>query len=196
MNSFDLFTYHLLNHWAGHHLLIDAVMSFLAQYSLEMYAVLFLVAWFILPKHDAERRHALVVMGFSGILALGFNVVIAHIWFRPRPLVSLAKGTYTQLIPHALDASFPSDHTSGSFAFAAASWKRVDYWISHLFTFLAIFVAIARVYTGVHWPTDVLAGIIIGIVSSRIVWVLNSWLKPLTNLGLRLFHYGQFAKLV
>lgn len=196
MNSFDLFGYHWLNQFAGHHPIIDAIMSFLAQYSLEMYVFLFLAAWFALPKHDSERRHVLVVMGFSGVLALMFNVIISHLWFRPRPFVTLAKGTYTQLIPHSLDASFPSDHTSGSFGFAAASWEKTNRWISGLYTSLAVLVPIARVYTGVHWPTDVLAGIIIGIVSSRILWVLNPLLKPLTNFGLRLFNYGKYTKIV
>lgn len=193
MNSFDLSIYHFINQWTGHHPILDHVMAFTAQYALEIYAFLFIVAWFTLPKSDEKKRHGLIVMGFSGILALIFNVIIGHLYFRPRPFVALPQGSFTQLIPHAVDSSFPSDHTSGSFGFAAGSWRRSERWVSLSFTVLAFFVAFARVYAGVHWPTDVLAGMVIGILSARIVWALNSWLKPLTRFGLRLFHFGKYA---
>jgi len=193
MNSFDLFGYHLINQWAGHVPLLDMFMSFTAQYALELYGLLFLIAWFTLPKSEGDRRHALVVAGFSGVLALIINVLVSHIWFRPRPFVSLQKGSFTQLIPHSNDASFPSDHVSGSFAFAAGSWKNSDHWVSYSFTSLAIIVAVARIYTGVHWPTDVLAAAIVGLLSARIMWAINPLMKPVSQFGLRLFHFGQYA---
>lgn len=193
MNSFDLFGYHFINQWAGHVPILDRFMSFTAQYALELYGILFLVAWLTLPKSEDKRRHALIVAGFSGILALLLNLLISHIWFRPRPFVSLPKGSFTQLIPHSMDASFPSDHVSGSFAFAAGSWRNAEHWVSYSFTFLAILVAIARVYTGVHWPTDVLAGAIVGLLSAQIMWAVNPLLKPISQFGLRLFHYGPYT---
>ena len=52
---------------------------------------------------------------------------------------------------------------------------------------LTIIFPIARVYTGVHWPTDVLASFVIGIVSAKIMWLMNHYLGPITNLGLRIF---------
>ena len=168
-------------------------MSFFAQYALELYAVLFVLAWFTLPRPNTERRHALIVMGFSGILALLINFLISHVWFRPRPFVTLPKGTFTRLIPHSADASFPSDHTAGSFGFAAGSWKKAEHWVSASFTILAVLVAIARVYTVVHWPTDVLAGAVIGLIAAKVMWKFGYMLNPLTDLGLRLFRFGQYA---
>jgi undecaprenyl-diphosphatase len=194
VNWFDLSGYHALNQWAGHIHSLDLIMSFFAQYALEIYAFLFVIAWFTLPKPDTDLRHALVIMGLSGILALILNLVIANIWFRPRPFVTLPKGTFTQLIPHSVDASFPSDHASGSFGFAAGSWNKAPFWVRWSFTLLAFLVAIARVYSGVHWPTDVLASVVIGVASSKIIWLINPLFKPLTNLILRIFHYGKYAK--
>jgi Membrane-associated phospholipid phosphatase len=193
MNSFDLFGYHLINNWAGHHPVLDKMMAFFAQYALELYVVLFLLAWFTLPKSNTDKRHALVMAGFSGVLALCFNLLIGQFFFRPRPFAALPKGSFTQLIPHAFDSSFPSDHTSGSFGFAAGSWKKASIFVRWGFTILAILVAISRVYTGVHWPTDVLASIIIGMISSKIIWLASPLFKPLTNLGLRLCHYGKYV---
>jgi undecaprenyl-diphosphatase len=193
MNSFDLSGYHMINQWAGHVPILDMFMSFTAQYALELYALLFVIAWFTLPKSEETRRHALIVAGFSGILALILNVLISHVWFRPRPFVALPKGSFTQLIPHTIDASFPSDHVSGSFGFAAGSWKRADRWVSYSFTSLAILVAISRVYVGVHWPTDVIGGLIVGLLSARIMWAVNFLLKPISRFGMRLFHFGPYA---
>jgi len=169
-------------------------MSFLARYALEVYALLFIAAWFTVSKPDTRHRHALVIMGLSAILALTLNLLISHIWFRPRPFATLPKGTFTQLVPHAADASFPSDTTAGSFGFAAGSWNKAQGWVNKSFTILAILVTISRVYVGVHWPTDVLAGAVVGIISAQIMWKFNTFAEPLTDLGLRLFKFGKYAK--
>ncbi len=186
MDAFDLTIYHAINGLAGHNHLLDAAMKFFAKDALEIYAVLFLIAWFLMPKSDIKHRHALVVAVFSGILALLVNVVISHVWFRPRPFTALPKGSFTQLISHSTDASFPSDHTSGSFGFAAASWGTNQSWISWSFTILAIIVMFSRIYVGVHWPTDVIAGFIVGTVSGRFMWRFSRFIYPLTVFGMKL----------
>ncbi|AET68449.1 membrane-associated phospholipid phosphatase [Desulfosporosinus orientis DSM 765] len=188
--SFDIQGYHLFNQFAGHHPILDHTFAFFAQYSLELYIILFIIAWFTLPKIEVKQRHTLLIMGLSGVLGLIINVIISHIYFRPRPFMVLEKGTFTQLIPHAPDASFPSDHTTGSFGFAAASWGKAPKWITISFSILGILNAIARLYVGVHWPTDVIAGILIGMLSGRLLWKFSSLFQPITNWGLRIFHYG------
>lgn len=188
--SFDILGYHLFNQFAGHHQFIDKMLTFFAQYSLELYIALFVIAWLTLPKSEIKQRHALVIMGFAGVLGLIINVLISHIYFRPRPFMVLEKGTFTQLIPHSPDASFPSDHTTGSFGFAAASWGKAPKWITISFTILAVLNGVARLYVGVHWPTDVIAGILIGTVCGRLLWKFSNLFQPITDLGLRLFRYG------
>lgn len=194
MNPFDLTLYHFVNHFAGYHPVVDAIMKFFAQDALDIYAVLFIVAWFSLPKSEENKRHALVVSFCSGVLALFMNLVISHIWFRPRPFAVLPSGSFTQLIPHGNDASFPSDHTSGGFAFASGTWGKGTKWVSYSFTILAVLTMIARVYVGVHWPTDVIAGLVIGIFSSRILWRFERFVMPLTRFSLLIFRYGRYNK--
>ncbi len=191
LNPFDTSLYHLINGLAGHISVLATLMIFFANYDLEIYVVLFIIAWFVLPKKDIKHRHALIIAGLSGILALILNVVIANIWFRPRPFTVFPKGSFTQLVPHSSDASFPSDHASGSFGFAAASWGRNEKWISRTFTTIAILVMIARVYVGVHYPTDVLAGLVIGIIASRIMWRLARFIFPVSVWVAKLFHFGE-----
>lgn len=192
-DHFDVTVYHAINGLASNphlHWLND-IMLFFAQYALEMYAVMFIVGWFILPKSDIRGRHALVMSGLAGILALIINVIIANAWFRPRPFTVLPQGSFTQLLPHAPDASFPSDHASGSWAFAAGSWGRAHKWFQILFTAVAIIVMFARVYVGVHWPTDVIASFFVGLFSGQIIWLLSRFVYPITSTVARWFRFGE-----
>lgn len=193
VNPFDEKVYHAINGLAGHSHLLDTIMIFFAKGAPEIYAVLFILAWFLLPKEDIRKRHTLVVSVVSGVVGLIINVIIAHVWFRPRPFTVFPKGSYTQLVPHSADASFPSDHVSGSFGFAAATWGRSNKIISYLFTIVAIIVMFARVFIGVHYPTDVLGGLVVGIISSQIVWRLSRFLFPITTLLAKLFRFGPSA---
>lgn len=184
----------MINGLAGHSSILDDLMIFFAKDALEIYAVLFVVAWFALPKGDIDHRHALVMAGLSGVMALVINVLISHVWFRPRPFTVFSKGSFTQLIPHSRDASFPSDHASGSFGFAAGSWGHNTKWISRMFTVIAIIVMFARVYVGVHYPTDVLGGMIVGIISAKVTWRFSKLVLPITTFVARLFKYGPSEK--
>lgn len=194
LNPFDVTVYHFVNGFAGRSPILDAFMVFFAKYALEIYAVLFVVAWFALPKRDLKNRHALVIAGLAGVLALVVNVIIGHIWVRPRPFTVFSKGSFTQLIPHSADASFPSDHASGSFGFAAGSWGKQQKWISYSFTVVAVLVMIARVFVGVHYPTDVIGGMVIGIICGRVMWKFSRFLLPLTSFVAKLFHFGPTDK--
>src|ERR1700730_18733677 len=196
MNQFDVTVFHAINNLAANHQhpILDVLMQFFAQYALEMYAVLFDIAWFSLPKSDENRRHSLVVAGIAGILALLINVMTSQIWYRSRPFVVLPQGTFHQIIPHSIDASFPSDHTSGSFAFAFGSMGRAPRWVQYSFTILAVLVMFSRIYCGVHWPTDVLASVVVGFFASAIMKRLSKYVRPLTTMGLKVFHYGSYRK--
>ena len=58
--------------------------------------------------------------------------------------------------------SFPSGHTAGSFAFVSVLWFLAPKKVSIPMTILAALISLSRLYVGVHYPTDVLGGVIIG----------------------------------
>ncbi|WP_246277404.1 undecaprenyl-diphosphatase [Neobacillus endophyticus] len=182
----------MINGLAGHNYILDDLMIFFAKYALEFYALLFIIVWFTLPKRDIQYRHALVIAGLSGVLALVINVLISFIWFRPRPFTVFPKGIYIQLIPHSADPSFPSDHASGSFGFASGSWGHK--WISRTFTVIAIIVMFSRVYVGVHYPTDVLASLVVGVFSGKITRRFSLLLFPITSFIAKVFKYGPLER--
>lgn len=80
------------------------------------------------------------------------------------------------------DHSFPSGHTSASFAIATALALNIVE-IAILVYVFALAIGISRIYLGVHYPTDVLAGIIVALISTIIVQVfLLDFLATIMNL--------------
>ena len=67
-------------------------------------------------------------------------------------------------------------------------------WLSRTFWIVAILIAIARVFIGVHWPTDVLAGLVIGSTASLVVRRLHTRLDPMIDWFLRLFRLSTNAE--
>lgn len=111
--------------------------------------------------------------GFAGLLALFFCFIINNLilknWVdRPRPYTQI-EGLWT-LVTKPSDASFPSGHTNAAFASAVAYWHTLDMrWLKVVLLALAAAMAFSRLYVGVHYPTDVLGGILVGSVGSTLV---------------------------
>jgi undecaprenyl-diphosphatase len=66
------------------------------------------------------------------------------------------------------DASFPSDHASAAFSIAFAVFL-FDRFVGSLFLTAACVIGIGRVFIGVHYPSDVLAGCLVGLASALLV---------------------------
>ena len=193
MQAIDWHLFHLINGLAGHADLADDF--FAACATVIEYVLLLLVAtiW-ITPaetgKSTFNRRAIVVYALIAALLALGINQLISAAWFRPRPF---AHHDVTLMLNHSNDASFPSDHASGGFALAVVIWQTRDRWLRRLgwlMIALAALLCFARVYSGVHYPGDVIAGAIIGSGAALIVIrarpllgiVISPLLRPLDRL--------------
>ena len=98
------------------------------------------------------------------------DVMLKHLVNRTRPY-EVIEGL-TLIVGRASDASFPSGHTASSFA----SWyalhkslpmvtdKRKAKGFSILLLVIAILIALSRIYVGIHYPSDVLAGVVVGLL--------------------------------
>ncbi len=114
-------------------------------------------------------------IGFTVLIALLFNLIITNLTLkdliaRPRPFVvnETIKPLVGGVNPYT---SFPSGHTSGSFSAMFALYRWVPKKIGIPALVLAGLVAISRLYVGVHYPTDLLGGFVIGFICS--VWAYH-----------------------
>ncbi|MBB6696516.1 phosphatase PAP2 family protein [Clostridium algidicarnis] len=107
---------------------------------------------------------ALAALGLSTILGEG---ILKHVVHRIRPSSDI--NVINILIAKPLSYSFPSGHTTSSFAVAGVLSKHFKKYAVGFFA-LASLIAFSRLYLYVHYPTDVLVGIILGLLCS---WVIN-----------------------
>ena len=155
----DLTIAHALNALLAHHDGIEDPLSWYASASEVLFA-LTLALLFVL----ASTRRSAVVAAIAAPAALIVGALIAMLVHRARPFVA-DPGEIHGFIPHAADSGFPSDHATAAFAIATAIaiYHRR---IGAVLLAAATTLAIARVAVGIHWPTDVLAGALIGVAGA------------------------------
>ena len=113
------------------------------------------------------------------------NVLLKNLVARTRPY---DVNTGIQLLVAKLrDYSFPSGHTAASFASATALYFAGEKKLWKPALVLACLIAVSRLYLYVHYPTDVLGGVVIGIIAGylgyRLVKVLEDKFSRMKNGG-------------
>jgi undecaprenyl-diphosphatase len=179
----DYHIFQFIDHLAKSDAVFNPLMEFLAQDAEYLFFVGILIYWFFRTK--SNRR--MVAEGLiSACIALGINGLIGLLVYRDRPFVH---HHVIQLIHHVANASFPRDHAAGAFVIATSIWiwRKRDGWI---WLIVAAGIAISRVWTGVHYPSDVLAGMIIGIATAFIIHTLmHSWKLADRTIGKLIGYY-------
>ncbi|MDE6362934.1 MAG: phosphatase PAP2 family protein [Lachnospiraceae bacterium] len=89
------------------------------------------------------------------------NILLKNVIGRVRPY-EVVTGLQCIVAP-AVDASFPSGHTGTSFASAVSIYDQLPKKYAVLLMILAALIAFSRLYVGIHYPTDVLGGLVTGI---------------------------------
>ena len=144
-----------VNGLAGHHASLDAAMVFLAKDAPVLFAVLLAGCW--LTWRPAWQRAA-ALAGLSALMALGIGQLVGLMLPRARPYEVMPA---VVLVRHAADTSFPSDHAIMVGAVIASLWF-LQRGLTAMLVIIGALVLVARVYIGVHYPTDVIAGAALG----------------------------------
>lgn len=165
----DFTLYKDLNRFALHHDRWEDVARFFANDSPYLFAALIVVLFLARGRlASVTGRRGAVAAVFSGALALAVAKVVSEIVARQRPFVDHPQAAHL-FISHARDYGFPSDHVTGGFAIAVALALRHRA-AGAVALALAAVVAVARVMVGVHYPSDVVGGAVIGTLVALVLW--------------------------
>lgn len=129
---------------------------------------------------NAYDENTSVLLFLSEALNIGVTQTLKETVRRPRPFRSLNNVQLSETSSVAGTYSFPSGHASASFTIATLLTLRYpdDPWIiSGSFAYAAV-TSLGRMYWGVHYPSDVLCGMLIGAGSAALIYSLRSEIIP------------------
>jgi undecaprenyl-diphosphatase len=178
VNPLDVHILNFLNQFARKSQVFDSLTVLLASNDLLKGGIIMAVLWWAYyspNKNESYNREYLIPtatigVGLAMFIARALSILLPY---RERPLHSPG---FQFKLPYAMSpetllnwSSFPSDHASLFFALATGIYffcRRIGAYV-FLYVFLAI--CLPRIYTGLHWPTDILFGALIGISAAYLV---------------------------
>lgn len=145
-----------------HNYILDIIMPFVTSLG-NCGAVWLIITAFLIIRKDTRNFgiKMLVVLILCGIIG---NIILKPLFARTRPFSFI---DFDTLIKEPLDFSFPSGHTMASFACAYVIYA-MNRKAGYFFFALASIIAFSRLYLFVHFPSDVFAGMVIGILISKV----------------------------
>lgn len=134
--------------------------------------MIWIVLTVILLAIPKTRRSGAVLAAALCVDLVLCNGILKNLFGRIRPFD--VNPSVSLLVAKPADFSFPSGHTAASFAAAAALRFAGEKWLWKPALTLAILIAFSRLYLYVHYPTDILGGLIVGIISGYAGWRIVS----------------------
>ena len=153
-----------LNQFVGKSQFLDFIFFITADWLPYIAVILF---YWLFSKKKYFNKNIIIITVFALIAGLISRFVFAEIIYyfldRPRPFV--VDQNIVNLLAHNSSDSFPSGHASFFFPFPMILYL-FDKKLGVKLMILIILMGIARIIVGVHWASDILAGAIIGIITS------------------------------
>jgi len=152
----------------------DAVV--MAFTSLGNSGILFIAVGVLLLFFKKTRR-----VGMAALLALLIGFLITNLTLKPlvsRPRPWLAVEGLVNLVGESAYRSFPSGHSTSAFAFGfALLFGAPNKWMKWAAMIVAVLMGLSRLYVGVHYPTDIVGGILVGLLAGWLAWLLCKRIK-------------------
>jgi len=155
-----------------------------------LYAIATIGLWFLArPYGDLKWKLACASALVAAAVAMLGNQVISRAWDRPRPYETHPASDHLLSAPSP-DPSFPSDHAAAAFAiaFAVLAFSRRG---GLVFLAAATLIGLSRIALGMHYPSDVVAGALVGWAAAMLVtgfggtWIMRL-VVPLSSVSDRL----------
>ncbi|TMK48100.1 MAG: phosphatase PAP2 family protein [Alphaproteobacteria bacterium] len=169
----DLSLYRALNQFCGSSPVLDRLASDSSSVIGPFFMGIVGALWFSSEKDTTRRHQTLIIMLLAVALSLVLNRVLStFLPFRYRPMFSVGANAPGFEWHADLEnwSSFPSDNATYLFAIAGCFWL-ISWRAGLLFAVFATYVSLSRVYLGIHYPADVLAGAMLGIT---VAFAVNS----------------------
>jgi len=159
----DYLIFHQLNAFVLQYFWFDTLVIYLAKYL----AYVLGLSIFLFLLVNFKKYWSMVIKGFIAAILARFGIVelIRFLWPRTRPFF---EGNVNLLLERIDQAAFPSGHAAFFFALSFIVFlynKKAGL----LFFLASCLIGVTRVLAGVHWPTDILAGAAVGLVSGWLI---------------------------
>jgi len=162
----DIYLFNLINQFALKWFWLDVWAIFLAEY----FGYVLLLSLLIFLPYRFRKYFSMIIKAIISAVLARFVIVelLRWIWQRPRPFV---QNNVNLLLTHNASA-FPSGHAA--FFFAISTIVYLYNKKAGIFFFISsLLICLARVFTGIHWPLDILAGAVVGVFSGWLVHKLS-----------------------
>ena len=188
MNQLDQDFLIWFNGLTGNLIIVDWVAQLLAgDYLVPLgFVLIFLWLWFSghVPT-EREQRQKAVMVGVASIGLSNLSVLLLNLmWHRPRPFHVLGDDI-NLLFYQSTDSSFPANPVAVVFAATGAVWL-VHRGIAGTMLVLSVSFALARMYVGVFYLTDIIAGAGVGLAVSYGTERIRRAIEPLPSLVIRI----------
>lgn len=149
----------------------DILLPLITRLSEDFVIIVIGFLFFIFGKKKEKRISLLILIAL--FLSRVSVIAIKHLTHRPRPNLVYE---HVNLIGKPVFSSFPSGHTTLATAICIVLCLKYKK-LSPIFIALAILVGLSRLYVGQHYPTDVIAGFILGSIVATAVLFLDKFLQ-------------------
>lgn len=175
MHTINTQLFNTINGLAGINSIFDGLVIFCASYLIYLiFALTVAIVAYLL-----YRRQWKTALWFLGSLVTSFIILKIVQYIHPGVRPFIAEHGVTQLIKHAPGVSFPSDHTTVAAAIAFGLLFLTRFKTTGWLVFLgAVVVGLARILAGVHYPFDIAAGLLTGLVGAGIVGIIYRIATP------------------
>jgi len=162
--NLDNIVFKAINNIAGKSVCLDSLWIFFAEYL--GYILVGVLILFLLKNYKKYRQFVAKALISAVLSRFVITEIIRFFWQRPRPFIG---NDVNLLINHSDTSSFPSGHAAFYFGLSMMVYF-YNKKLGIIFLIASFLISVSRILVGVHWPSDILAGAVVGIFSA---WLVN-----------------------